>query len=404
LEVLRYRRYIGKAQWQESYGVLIISRHDEPRWVCLGPAEVIEKSIKLYQHAVRGPDASGALVQVLRDLHDIVWSPVIPQLPARKRRIIVSPDGELNFVSFATLLTPANHFLGEKFLFSYVACARDLLAENKPAPGEPGFLVWANPDFDLFPGDSESFSGVARGGEFRGLSFPSLPGAEKEANMLRARARQLGVHEAVFNVGAKATEAELYRLRSPKVLHLATHAFFLAPIKSINSTEADYSEAENPKSVVPTFNPMRRSGLALAGAQRTLQRWRDGNIPPTQNDGIVTAEEIAGLDLRGTWLVVLSACNTGMGEAQAGEGVLGLRRGFVQAGAQNLLLTLWPIDDQNSLALLGDFYAELGRSNSPPLALARAQSSWLERLRIEKGAAEACRLAGPFILSFQGRP
>jgi CHAT domain-containing protein len=222
--------------------------------------------------------------------------------------------------------------------------------------------------------------------------------------MLRARARQLGIRDAVFWLGAKATEAELYRLRSPKVLHLATHAFFLAPSKSFDATEADYAEVENQHAVVSRFNPMRQSGLALAGAQQTLQRWSEGSFPPAQNDGIVTADEIAGLDLRGTWLVVLSACNTGTGEARAGEGVLGLRRGFVQAGAQNLLLTLWPIDDQNSVAVLADFYVQLGKSNSPPHALAQAQGAWLERLRIEKGAAEACRLAGPFILSFQGRP
>ena len=83
---------------------------------------------------------------------------------------------------------------------------------------------------------------------------------------------------------------------------------------------------------------MHRSGLALAGAQSTLEAWKRGETPPTTNDGIVTADEVGLLKLDGTWLVVLSACDTGMGEIKAGEGVLGLRRGFIQAGAENLLI------------------------------------------------------------------
>ena len=93
---------------------------------------------------------------------------------------------------------------------------------------------------------------------------------------------------------------------------------------------------------------MHRSGLALAGAQTTLRAWRraDSSMPAIENDGIVTAEDVAALDLKGTWLVTLSACDTGSGEAKAGEGVMGLRRGFMQAGTQNLLMTLWPISDK----------------------------------------------------------
>src|SRR6266446_5207923 len=89
-------------------------------------------------------------------------------------------------------------------------------------------------------------------------------------------------------------------------------------------------------------NPMYCSGLVLAGAQRAFKaRAGEGEAPPTENDGVVTADEVGGLKLNGTWLVVLSACETGSGEARAGEGVMGLRRGFIQAGAQNLLMTLW---------------------------------------------------------------
>ena len=101
---------------------------------------------------------------------------------------------------------------------------------------------------------------------------------------------------------------------------------------------------------------MHRSGLALAGAQTTIDAWRRDEAPPVENDGILTAEDVSTLDLQGTWLVTLSACDTGSGEARAGEGVMGLRRGFIQAGAQNLLMTLWPISDEVTVQIMSDFY------------------------------------------------
>jgi CHAT domain-containing protein len=98
----------------------------------------------------------------------------------------------------------------------------------------------------------------------------------------------------------------------------------------------------------------------------------------------------------------LSACDTGTGEARAGEGVLGLRRGFIQAGAQNLLMTLWPIADEETPALMLDFYRSAQRSGNAPQALAEVQRDWLERLRRERGVAAAVSIAGPFILTSQG--
>ena len=146
--------------------------------------------------------------------------------------------------------------------------------------------------------------------------------------------------------------------------------------------------AEIPKSVLA--NPMYRSGLALAGAQRTLQAWSRGEVPPTENDGILTAEEVGGLKLNGTWLVALSACETGGGEARSGEGVMGLRRGFVQAGAQNLLMTLWPISDDTTVRIMLDFYEAAFKSGNAPQALADVQRDWLVKLRKERGLLDAC--------------
>ena len=127
-------------------------------------------------------------------------------------------------------------------------------------------------------------------------------------------------------------------------------------------------------------------------------------MPPVEDDGILTAEDVSTLDLQGTWLVTLSACDTGSGEARAGEGVMGLRRGFIQAGAQNLLMTLWPISDEVTVQIMSDFYDAAHLSGNAPEALAEVQRNWLVKLRTEKGLAQAVNLAGPFIMSSQGKP
>jgi CHAT domain-containing protein len=129
---------------------------------------------------------------------------------------------------------------------------------------------------------------------------------------------------------------------------VATHGFFAKEDPTTAQTEPEASLSVRQSVVKSKFfkNPMHRSGLALAGAQTTIEAWKHEEVPPVENDGILTAEDVSTLDLQGTWLVTLSACDTGSGEARAGEGVMGLRRGFIQAGAQNLLMTLWPISDE----------------------------------------------------------
>jgi CHAT domain-containing protein len=102
--------------------------------------------------------------------------------------------------------------------------------------------------------------------------------------------------------------------------------------------------------------------------------------------------------------VTLSACDTGSGEARAGEGVMGLRRGFIEAGAQNLLMTLWPISDEVTVQIMTDFYDAAHEKRNAPAALAKVQRDWLVKLRKERGLAKAVNLAGPFIMSSQGKP
>src|SRR5439155_26092408 len=188
--------------------------------------------------------------------------------------VIVSPDAELSFVSFATLLTADDRFVGEKYSVRYVASGRDLLREAKPPAGPKTTMrLFANPDFGgiaASPRIGQTNTVALRSVEMRdlqGISLPSLPGTEKEAAELEARAKKSGWQPQTY-LGPNATKVELEKFNSPRILHLATHGFFLPEIDFGAQNRAG-DAAEIPKGKL--VNPMHRSGLALAGAQKTLQ-------------------------------------------------------------------------------------------------------------------------------------
>jgi CHAT domain-containing protein len=222
--------------------------------------------------------------------------------------------------------------------------------------------------------------------------------------MLEALATSRGLKVAGYE-GRKATESQLRATQSPRILHIATHGFFFPVTGEASSGARPEPNAKASDKIAVTLrNPMQRSGVALAGAELTIDSWKRGDVPESQNDGIVTAEEVAALELSGTWLVTLSACDTGLGESRSGEGVLGLRRGFVQSGEQNLLMTLWSVSDQLTVDMIGDFYSKALSSGDAAKALAQVQRDWLVRLRQKYGLYGAVRLAGPFVLSSAGQP
>jgi tetratricopeptide (TPR) repeat protein len=406
IELIRYSHYTGHGKEEPRYGAIVLSPKDEPRWVGLGAAADIEKQIGGYKRAVRERTEEETLSTILRGLHDKIWAPIEKLLPNDTNTVIVSPDAELSFVSFATLLTAEDRFLAEKYSIRYVASGRDLLRETKTADARTTIRIFSNPDFAGgvgVPGQAQTNAVALRSVEARdleNLSLPNLPGTEKESSELEARAKKSGWLPEVVQ-GEKASEAELRRSDSPRILHLATHGFFF-PERQLAVPQSPGITSEIYRGRL--LNPMQRSGLALTGAQRTLQLWMKGEAPPAEDDGIVTAEEVGGLRLSGTWLVVLSACDTGAGEARAGEGVMGLRRGFLQSGAANLLMTLWPINDETTVQIMSDFYDSAFKTTDAPQALADTQRDWLVKLRKEKGLLAAVRLAGPFIMSSQGKP
>ena len=274
VEMVRYSHFLKNNLSEERYGAVVILPRGEPFWVPLGAATSIEKNIQLYQHQTRSREDDPAITNVLRQLDETVWLPIAKALPADTRTVIISPDSSLNFVSFGTLLDATNRFVAERFLVTYVSSSRDLLREGSRPEAGGSLLVWANPDFGAAP-PSDNPAGVPalalRTGalrEFRDLTFRPLPGSETEARRLQSRAADFGFERVELYLAAQATESALDRVQSPKVLHLATHGFFL-PDTSLGPLR-------------PLLNPMYRSGLALAGAQHTLAAWSRRPHTPTR--------------------------------------------------------------------------------------------------------------------------
>jgi CHAT domain-containing protein len=170
---------------------------------------------------------------------------------------------------------------------------------------------------------------------------------------------------ATVLTGAQATKSALRSTAAPSILHLASHAFFLAE----RPQPADGVPAGTRGTVVdvPGRDPLLRSGIALAGA----------NLPRQREAGILTALEASTLDLWGTQLVTLSACDTGVGAIRNGEGVYGLRRAFFLAGAETLVMSLWPVSDYVTRGVMSDYYRGLARGLGREAALRRVQLAML---------------------------
>jgi CHAT domain-containing protein len=305
------------------------------------------------------------------DLRRVVWDPVASHLGTAMQVFIV-PDGALNLVTFAALpIGEARYLVEDGRTFHYLSAERDLLAPSK-ASSHGGLLSLSNPDFDdrrLFaalgapgsratPVPEERTESVFRGsrsacGTFQAMRFEPLSATLRESKEIARiwddqvkgstslRSASGSAESAVSFTGSAANETLFKHTASGhRVLHLATHGFFLGGDcgSALDSPTAEgTSEAS---SAVTRENPLLLSGLVFAGANH---REAAG---PDEDDGILTAEEIATLDLQGTEWAVLSACDTGAGEIRGGEGVFGLRRAFQLAGARTVIMSLWPVEDE----------------------------------------------------------
>ncbi len=343
-----------------------------PRWADLGKAAEIDREVDDLRRALRTPGRA-EVKRLARRVDEKLMRPVRALLGGAQR-VFISPEGSLNLIPFAALIDERGRYLVERYSFSYLTSGRDLLRLQATAESKSQPLIVADPEFgDIASATKQSDRGLGlqanneqNAAALPGLprvSFRPLPGTAGEAQALLRILPQ-----ARMLTKRQATETAIKQISSPSILHIATHGFFLKEAEAkpdqtrgLGLSGADAAAISNRAS---SDNPLLRSGLVLAGAN---ERRSDND------DGIMTALEVAGLDLWGTKLVVLSACNTGVGEVKRGEGVYGLRRALVLAGAETQVISLWPVPDKGTRDLMVAYYRALQRGEGRSDALRHVQ-------------------------------
>ncbi|UCD63617.1 MAG: CHAT domain-containing protein [Candidatus Zixiibacteriota bacterium] len=356
----------------------------------LGARDMIYKAqVQVYSPAAS--QAEARLNEVTGQLHGLLFAPLVAVSPGKKD-ICISPDGMLNLLPFEILPLSDSSYVIESYRLSYLSCGRDLVRPTSPTgPGEE-VVILADADFDAVAAHpravpmfdtTEVYGPRLRGGaDCMKRSFTRLSHTRIEADSLASRFKGAGHSALQSYCGNQATEAVLKSLsESPRVLHLATHGFFCGSPDTSVATVRD--------------NPLLRSGLALAGANRAIAQ---ADTIASGEDGILTAFEVSGLNLVGTELVVLSACESGVGELISGEGVFGLRRAFQHAGAETVVMSLWAVPDRETSQLMDGFYRRWLGGMSKRDALRESALELLNQSRARRGCGHPL-LWGGFILT-----
>jgi tetratricopeptide (TPR) repeat protein/CHAT domain-containing protein len=386
---------------------LVLTHSGNISAVDLGPAASIDSLVHLARNRI-GQTGAGALSasgahlerrlrSLLKPLSDRVFVPMV-EATGEVTDIYVSPDGSLNLLPLQILPLPNGSYVIEDYSISYLSAGRDLVTgrDGSARVGKTALLV-ADPDFESpasAPGVSSdelqmltyrsdgSPRPVSNVAKCLDASFPRLSQSRNEMETASAILEREGFTVNRLH-GPEAAESALKTLEAaPRLLHISTHGY--------------YCTNESNTAARHIYESLTGSGLALAGAnQSRVATSRDGTA---DDDGLLTAIEVASLDLRGTELAVLSACQTGLGEVVSGEGVFGLRRAFQRAGARSLLVSLWRAPDRETRQLIGSFYQHWLSGADLGTALRLAALEVIEQSRMRRGSAHPL-LWGGFILA-----
>lgn len=308
-------------------------------------------------YATRGSELDTDQLTKGDSLYQLIWQP-LDSLLGNTRTVYLAPSGLLHQVSFAALPYYANpakngiKYLSDRYQIRLVGSTRQVAT-----PTDDNLTYQNMMSAKLFGGIQYDSAGTALG------AWPFLPGTQREVEEI---GRFIGP-KATVKMGSAATETNLKAEsgQSPTVLHLATHGFAFP-----DPAVATYDSTPGGSAFRRIANPLFRTGLLLAGANRT---WVGGRPEPGEDDGILTAYEVANLNLSNTKLVVLSACETALGDIRGSEGVFGLQRAFKMAGAGYLLTSLWPVSDQATSDLMTRFYRNWKRYKTIWMAFQQTQ-------------------------------
>lgn len=360
------------------YCAFVLGKNDEhPTWVNLTNGKAIETLLAQQQTAIANGQETQAIQQAL---YQLIWQPLEPYLE-NKTHIHYAPSGLLNRVSFSALQNPNGTYLGEQFqLFTYGSLRDMLIQQNKTTGNQASknVVLCANPTYsidstELTPYNSKetAFRGEVRVGNANVAEWNELQGTEREMKKLNTIFSNQGYNVTTLSeTNAREEAIKALDGNAPQILHIATHGFFLP-----HQAPTDFDrgiQLIGQQKIQRAENPLLRSGLVMAGANHVWQ----GNAPiENVDDGLLTAYEIVGLDFPETELVVLSACETGLGDIHSTEGVMGLQRAFLLTGADAVLMSLWAVSDKATPVFMEQFYTNwLSKGMSKRQALQEAQS------------------------------
>ncbi len=362
--LIEYYRYEYRNEHEDTtedrYAALLVPATDRPVLRDLGPAVVIDSALAQVRRATADmvtrwpelPVESRSLERTARRRLSGLLLRSIEDFLRDGRLLLISPDADLNLLSYGALESGEGRYLIEENPVHYLSAGRDLLRLSAPEAPGTGLLAVGDVDYDVVPfgdpaagsdnqeTDDRGVSATLRSaGALRG-ELSLLPYTRREVQQVSDQWRRSYDDEIVLCLGRAATEAAFCRYApGRRAIHVATHGYFEAgPADSIGSSVAD-------------LNPLLRSGLWFAGANSSL----DGS--DASDDGCLTAWEVLTLDLRGVERVVLSACESGLGQVRAGEGVYGLRRAFQMAGARTVVSSLWSVSDKATSRFMTALYS-----------------------------------------------
>lgn len=347
VEIIRLRKYDQVLSTDSRYLALIVSKSNpQPKLVVMENGNDLEnKHARSYRVSIKNKIND-------EQSYTHYWAPLDADLKGKKT-VYVSLDGIYNQVNLNTLKKAGGDYLIKQYDFILLGNPGDMVTNSKKAKGaasKKATLV-GFPDYG---------AGV----------IVQLPGTKTEVDGINQLLKSSGYQVSEL-IQRDATETNLKSAKQVSVLHIATHGYFLKDVEKTNWPLGVH--ADNAKD-----NVLLRSGLMLTGAS-DADKVKTGL--DSTNNGIMTSYEAMNLDLKGTNLVVLSACETGLGEVKAGEGVYGLQRAFLVAGADAIVMSLWKVDDAATQQLMNNFYSNWVKSGDKQKAFRQAQVQLMTKFK-----------------------
>jgi CHAT domain-containing protein len=365
VEFINFKQhYKNNSDTSLYYAGIIRKDYDSPVFVRLCTENEISEILKI---KTGNKNSYQKNLETGNTLYSLVFKPVEPYLKDAGI-IYLSPSGLLNKISFASLSTGGQNYLCDKYSLRYLTNLKDYLTEVKLNEEHKNFseVIFGGINYEIDTNALASYLGkTSRGNEeewsppagmiiqdlsaFKLSKWNYLQGTREESEKIKSILDRNNI-KSDFYSGNDAKEEKMKQVcksSSPEVLHIATHGFFFS-----EPTEEYGTSGKNP--FKSSINPLFRSGLIFSGANHV---WTGGEEIEGLENGILTAYEVSNLDLQNTELVVLSACETGLGDIKGGEGVFGLQRAFKVAGAKTIIMSLWKVPDKETVELMELFYS-----------------------------------------------